>query len=165
MASKMLIRPLDFDVLKGAEWDLDNAWGLGSKIPGYRCSASEFPRAKHVSQSTPMIDSAHSIPYNSNSIEFHDHLISSTVLQSNRHGLQLSSPPSAQTSTSRPPTPCPRAPGYPPPPTPCYSTPNRLFSPSAPTSRCPLPPPPLTPSLSPHSPPTPQAPPPRRPPP
>ena len=58
MAFKMLIRPLELDVLKGAEWDLDKAWGLGSKIPGYRCSASEFPRAKHVSQSTPMIDSA-----------------------------------------------------------------------------------------------------------
>ncbi|KAL8787272.1 MAG: hypothetical protein Q9195_007831 [Heterodermia aff. obscurata] len=40
MASKMLIRPLDFDVLKGTEWDLDKAWGLGSKIPGYRCSAT-----------------------------------------------------------------------------------------------------------------------------
>lgn len=59
MAAKMLIRPLDFDVLKGAEWDLEKAWGLGSKIPGYRCSASECPEAKHVSQSAPMIDSAH----------------------------------------------------------------------------------------------------------
>ena len=61
MASKMLIRPLDLDLLKGSEWDLEKAWVLGNKIPGYRCSASEY-KAQHVSQSTTMIDSAHSDP-------------------------------------------------------------------------------------------------------
>ena len=42
MASRMLIRPLDFDGLKGTEWDFEKAWRLGNKIPGYRGSASEF---------------------------------------------------------------------------------------------------------------------------
>ena len=43
MASKMLIRPLDFDVLKGAEWDLEKAWQLGQKIPAFAVSASKLP--------------------------------------------------------------------------------------------------------------------------
>ena len=48
MATRLMIRPLDFDVLKGAEWDYEKAWRLGNNIPGYRVSSSESSGLEHV---------------------------------------------------------------------------------------------------------------------